>query len=308
MLDAAGVKVLNGSGIGSGQYLAKELESNPRAIIPWDETTGFFAQTGMQNSTLLSVLKSLYEGNSAWTGSLTNKKFGTDEAHLSVLLHSTRTSFVEGFKLRGGVGDGLLSRFTLVYSAGMPAVPVWQERNFAEERQSVERISALIPARFVPLDIDEKARERFVEFARLLLSPQHPHPDHVRRLPELTKVDLLLRAVFSGSTIITLEMVDRAITWGEHQLALRLALWPVDATDKVESMTQVLLRRLKKGSASANDLRRAANLDRDGCHETFSRAMTALKRSGALIILGKNRKGREVFGLDVDDSDTEVAQ
>jgi hypothetical protein len=306
LADAASVKILNGSGIGSGQYLAKELQSNPRALVHWDETTGFFAQTGMQNSTLLSVLKSLFEGNSAWTGSITNKKFGTDEAHLSVLLHSTRMSFVEGFKLRGGMGDGLLSRFTLVYSAGMPAVPVWQERNFAGEREILERITELIPARFLQLNIDEKARERFVEFARVLLSPQHPHPDHVRRLLELTKVDLLLRAVFSGSTAITLEMVDRSIAWGEHQLALRLAFWPSDATDKIEAMTQILLRRLKRGSASTCALRDAAHTHRDGSHETFARALTALKRSGALTVLGKNRKGQEVFGLDADDSERGV--
>jgi len=71
-------------------------------------------------------------------------------------------------------------------------------------------------------------------------------------------------------------------------------------------MTKALLTRLKKGSASANDLRRFANVDRDGSHETFSRAMTALKRSGALIVLGKNRKGKEVFGLDASDSASEV--
>jgi len=101
-------------------------------------------------------------------------------------------------------------------------------------------------------------------------------------------------------------MVERSIAWGEHQLKLRLAFWPPDATDRTEAMTKALLTRLKKGSASANDLRRFANVDRDGSHETFSRAMTALKRSGALIVLGKNRKGKEVFGLDASDSASEV--
>jgi hypothetical protein len=306
LLETAGVSVLTGAGIGSGQYLAKELQANPRALIHWDETTGFFAQTGMQNSTLTSVLKSLFEGSSCWAGSLTNKKFGTDEASLSVLLHSTRKSFVEGFKLRSGIGDGLLSRFTLVYSAGMPACPLWRERNFAEERRLAELIVGLIPQQFQPLGIEAQAQERFIEFARAVLAPHHPHFDHARRLLELTKVDLLHRALFSGSAVITSVMVERSIAWGEHQLKLRLAFWPPDATDRTEAMTKALLTRLKKGSASANDLRRFANVDRDGSHETFSRAMTALKRSGALIVLGKNRKGKEVFGLDASDSASEV--
>jgi hypothetical protein len=303
LLEAAGVKVLTGSGIGSGQYLAKELQSNPRSIVHWDETTGFFAQTGMQNSTLLSILKNLFEGTSAWTGSLTNKKHGTDDAHLSILLHATRASFTDGFKLRGGMGDGLLSRFTLVYAAQTPAVPLWQERSFDEERQIVEHITRLIPQNFLQLSFDESARTRFIEFARALLSPQHPHPDHVRRLLELTKVDLLLRAVFTPSNRITLEMVDRSIAWGEHQLALRLAFWPPDADDKVASMTKLLLSRLHKGSASARDMRTAVHAYRDGSHEIFTRALTALKRSGALIVLGKNRQGQEIFALDEDDSE-----
>jgi hypothetical protein len=305
-LEKATVSVLTGAGIGSGQYLAKELQANPRALIHWDETTGFLAQTGMQNSTLTSVLKSLFEGTSCWSGSLTNKKYGTDDASLSVLLHSTRRSFVEGFKIRSGIGDGLLSRFTLGYSAGMPACPVWRERNFAEERRLAERIAGLIPQQFQSMGIEAQAQERFIEFARVLLAPNHPHFDHVRRLLELTKVDLLHRALFSGSAVITVAMVERSIAWGEHQLKLRLALWPPDANDKIEAMTKSLLSRLKKGAATANDLRRAANVNRDGSHETFSRAMTALKRSGALIVLGKNRKGNEVFGMDASDSANEV--
>ena len=124
-----GLKLLNGSGIGSGQYLAKELEENPDALIHWDEGSQLFQVTGQQGNTLLSALKTLYESNSHWTGSFVNKKHGTDDAHLSVLLHATRKTFVDGFALRCSVGDGLLSRFVLVYSAGMPVVAEWEPRN-----------------------------------------------------------------------------------------------------------------------------------------------------------------------------------
>ena len=111
------------------------------------------------------------------------------------------------------------------------------------------------------------------EFICTLGAANHPHPDHVRRVAELTKIDVLHRCIYSGSSEITVEMVERSITWGEHQLALRLAFWPSDATDKTAAMTQALLRRLGKGSASANDLRHSANVDRDGTHELFNRAL-----------------------------------
>ena len=43
-------------------------------------------------------------------------------------------------------------------------------------------------------------------------------------------------------------------------MPLRRALWPVDADDKVVAMTQSLLRRLRRGTASVRDLRKAANV------------------------------------------------
>jgi hypothetical protein len=119
----------------------------------------------------------------------------------------------------------------------------------------------------------------------------------VARLREHVIVDILHRCIYSGSQVITLEMVQRGIAWGEHQLALRLAFWPPDADNKVAAMTQVLLTRLRKGSASARDLRKAANVNRDGTHEVFSRCLSALRKSGEVIILGKNSKNQEVYGF-----------
>ena len=298
VIDSAGLAVLDGSGIGSGQYLAHELEQNSRAIVRWDELSHLLAVSGQQGSTLLSALKTLYESTSHWTGSFTNRKHGTDDARLSVLWHSTRATFDDGLSTRRGIGDGLLSRFTLCYCDKTAVVPVWDERDFASEKQTALQIADCIPQKFLQLSIDADAQSRMVEYARSLLSPDHLYPDHVRRLVEQMKVDCLLRCVFSGATTISLETMDRSILWAEHQLKLRIALWPPDAGDRVAAMTQVLLNRLRKGSASANDLRRAANVDRTGTHEIFARCLSALKKSGVLIALGRNKKGNDIYGLE----------
>lgn len=295
------LKLLNGSGIGSGQFLAKELQENPHAICHWDEASQLFQVSGQQSCTLFSALKTLYESNSHRSGSFTNKTHGGDDLHLSVLLHSTRKTFVDGFALRGGVGDGLLSRFTLVYSAGLPVIPEWQPRNLAKEKSLVATIAKLIPKVPMVPAITDGARERMKQFATAINTPNHR--DHAPRIQELTKIDLLHRCVYSDSQEITLEMAERSVAWGEHQLALRQSLWPTDAKNEVAAMTQVLLNRLRKGSASANDLRRAGNADRDGSHETFNRCLTALTRSRKAIVLGKNSKGQEIYGLDTDDAE-----
>lgn len=93
LIEPHGLKVLNGSGIGSGQYLAKALEENPRAIVYWDEASQLFATASQENSNLFSAVKSLFEQTSHWTGSFVNKRHGGDDLHLSVLIHATRKTF-----------------------------------------------------------------------------------------------------------------------------------------------------------------------------------------------------------------------
>jgi hypothetical protein len=299
LLVASGIKVLAGARIGSGQYLARLLQENPHSIAVWDEASSFFQQSSMESATLTSAIKTLFESNSHWCGSHTNKSWGTDNAHLSVLLHATRPSFTRGFQTKGGVGDGLLSRFTLVYVANKAALPEWAPRDFAKERRLVNTLEGFIPKQLTVPEFEASARECWHAFvlAVAALSEVELTP----RIVTLTKVDLLLRAIFSGSAVITREMTERSVIWGWHQLLLRRALWLPDAEDKVTAMTQTLLRRLRRGTASACDLRTAAHVARDGTHELFARALLALQRSCAVTTAGKNRKGQPVYALENDE-------
>ncbi len=308
LIAAGNVKLQDGSGVGSGQYLAAKLEETPRMICHWDEGSQLFQVSGQQNSTLLSALKTLYESNSYHTGSFTNRAHGTDDAHFSALLHSTRKTFVEGFAFARGAGDGLLSRFTLAYCAGMPVVAEWEPRDLGAERRKVAIIGELIPKVPTVPAIADDARGRMNEFARALGVPDHPRPDHVRRLVELTKIDVLHRCIYSGSPQISLEMMDRSIAWAEHQLTLRVALWPPDAKDEAASMTKVMLSRLRKGNSTARDLRKSANVDRDGSHELFNRCLSALVRSRKVIIPGKNSRGYEIYALEPDDAEAGASE
>jgi len=295
------LRILNGTGIGSGQFLAAQLEENPHAVCVWDELTQLLQVSGQQCSTLFSALKSLFESNSHWSGSFTNKKHGGDDLHLSVIMQGTRPTFMAGFALRMAAGDGLLSRFTLAYSAGIPVVPEWASRDLHKEREVVQTIREMIPTTCTTPTIADDARERMREYVLAMPSPEHPDFARTPRLLELVKVDLLHRCIYAGAREITLEMVERAIVWGEHQAALRRYLWMPDAKNEVAAMTLLLLARLRKGSASENALRTAANVYRDGTHELFARCLSALTRSGQIRVLGKNRKQRPVYGLELED-------
>ena len=296
------IKILHGTGIGSGQYLAKELQENPRAIAFYDEMDHFLKVAKRDGSTIFSAFKTLYESNSLWTGSLTNKKFGGDNFHLSVLMHSTASVFRDGFALANAVGDGLLSRFVLTHADRLPAVPEWEPRDLAAEKEIVSRLRGMIPLAPLTPAITDDAREAMAAFALELNDPQSPEFALGRRLFEHCKVDLLHRCIFGGSKTIDREMVGRAILWGRHQLALRRALWQPDARSEIAAMSQTLLGRLKKGTASKRDLGRAVHLERSGQHELFARGLTALLRSGAIVVRGSNRKNLPVYALAEDEN------
>ncbi|MGB8785171.1 MAG: bifunctional DNA primase/polymerase, partial [Terriglobales bacterium] len=190
LLESAGIKVQAGSRLGSGQYLARILQENPQSLAYWDEASSFFRQIGMDFSTLTSALKTLFESNSHWCGSHTNKTWGTDHAHLSVLLHATLPSFQHGFRTIAGVGDGLLSRFTLVYVGNKTVVSEWTPRDFARERHLVNTIEALIPRTLTVPAFEASARECWQKFVLdvAALSEVELTP----RVVTMTKIDLLL--------------------------------------------------------------------------------------------------------------------
>jgi hypothetical protein len=296
----SGIKVLDGGVVGSGQYLAHVVEEFPKSIVVWDELSELMEKSSQQASTLLSSLKKLFESNVHWSGSFTNKKHGSDDVHLSVLLHCTRPSFSKAFTGKGAVGDGLLSRFVLAY-APLAAVPVpeWTARNYSEEERLAALLDARIPHEVLVPAIDEAARTRLNDFLIELRRPTHPHVEYVQRLDALTKVDLLHRALYGheSEARITVEAVDRSIAWAEHQLKLRLGQWTADSGRPVEALIQTVLRRLEKGPATEVQLKDATHVYRDGSHETFNRAIAALVRSSQIEAIGQSHKHTAIFAL-----------
>jgi hypothetical protein len=299
-----GIKALDGGLVGSGQYLAQVVETSPNLLLFWDELSELLEKASQQSSTLLSALKKLYESNSHWSGSFANKKHGSDSVHLSVLMHSTLATFTRLFTGKGVVGDGLLSRFTLVYAPNPGGVPDWTPRNYAEENRLAALLVSQVPGQALVPAIDQDAHARMNEFLIELQRPTHPHAEYVKRLDTLTKIDLLQRAVYSSRTSephITLDAVNRSIAWAEHQLKLRLGQWTVDSGRPVEAMIQTILRRLEKGPATEVQLKDAGHVFRSGSHETFSRAMNALCKTSEIQPVGQTHKRTTIFALVKED-------
>jgi hypothetical protein len=297
LLESSAVRVVNGSGVGSGQFLASKLEQFPSAILFWDELSQLFRVTQQAAQTLFSELTSLFEGHSIHSGSLTNGEHGTDDAHLSILMHATRGTFEKGFALRQATGDGFLSRVVIAHAAPVPPIAEWELRDLKAEREIVAKIQALIPVIHAEPKIEDEARTLVNDFVLQLETPGTADYDYGRRLGVLLKSDLLHRCIYSGADTITADMAERSLLWARHQLALRRSLWMPDVDGQVALMVARIVNRLRRGTATPRDLNRALSLYRTGEHETFIRALTALTRSGQIEVIGRNRAGNPVYRL-----------
>lgn len=83
ILRERGIDVLDGGVFGSGQYMAKELEKKTRCIAVLSEGRELWEKNAHQGSTLESALLKLYDGTQHWTGSFENKRYGSNDIHLS---------------------------------------------------------------------------------------------------------------------------------------------------------------------------------------------------------------------------------
>lgn len=304
LLDNAGIEALHGGLFGSGQYAAKILEAHPHALVFFDEGRELFKKVEQQGSTLVTALLSLYDGHSYWSGSHKNAEHGGDNIHLSVTFHFTAASFADSFTGHGCGGDGFLSRVTLAYSQPIAFRGEWAERDRKKEERIVSAIQKLLAKHYAPA-ISTEARLLLQDFWKAIESSGGGSTSHARRLVNLVKQDIIARALFRGRTEINADHVRRGIAWGQHQLYLREALWPVDRGGRVEVMEQLIVRALGKyPMLPERDLQKVCHVHRPGSggHEAFNRAIQALLRAGRIRGVGLTRKGATVYGL-IDDEE-----
>jgi bifunctional DNA primase/polymerase-like protein/uncharacterized protein DUF3987 len=289
-------EIRSGTSIGSAEYLAVILETQPNLLLVWDEAQSLLAKASQRQSGLLPGFTTLYESNEWYTGSRTNKPAGQENAQLSILLQSTLDAFLKGFSTSGGVGSGLLSRFTLAYANEWKTVPIWPDQDHARERTLAQKIIDQIPAAPTALTMASDAQDCLSAF--ILELGQFPRQEFIPRLADHVRRDLLMRAVFAGATLITLPMVERSIVWGRHQLALRLAFWPPDADNDIGVMEKKIIRRAEKGRAARRDFLIATHAYRDGKVEMLNRALASLLKADILKIVAKTPKGLDVYELN----------
>jgi hypothetical protein len=320
------VEIIDGTRFGSGEYMVKVLKEHPICLARFDEISELYAKDRAQGSTLDQKFLTLFDSNSASTGSFKNKEYVAENIHLSVSGDTTHSAFTSAFAGRGSGGNGLLSRFVFAYGDKLPVEGDWPTIDGIAVTKALTKIRASLEflktdlcnscGRFVPREAPEAAALRYEFFAWLQAQDRR----YTGRLEAHMKRDLIARALFSHDNKITSTMMDRGIAWARHQLEIRQVLWPEDAGNPVERMERkildVLHKRLDKilqdnpdldthkatvaAGLSDRDLTKLCNVDREGSggRETYRRAINALSLGSREIErVGKNRKGSAIWGL-----------
>ena len=321
------VEIIDGTRLGSGEYMVKVVKEHPICLARYDEISELFAKDRAQGSTLDQKFLTLFDSNSASTGSFKNKEYVAENIHLSVIGDTTHSAFTIAFAGRGSGGNGLLSRFVFAYGDKLPVEGDWPAIDGAAVTEALAKIRGSLEilktdlsrgwgGRFVPKEDPKAAAQRHEFFAWLQAQDRR----YTGRLEAHMKRDLIARALFFSDNTITSTMMDRGIAWARHQLEIRQVLWPEDAGNPVERMERkildVLHKRLEKvlkdhpdlnihtativAGLSDRDLTKLCNVDREGSggRETYRRAINALSLGSREIErVGKNRKGSAIWGL-----------
>lgn len=332
ILAEQGITVIDASLFGSGEFMVGSLSEHAKLIqkddpaaqvnvvARCDEMAEIFEKSKALGSTLQTKLLQMFERNTVSTGSFKNKEHSVHNLHFSISGDFTFDGFQKAFAGQGAGGSGLLSRFTYAFAKRGSYKGRWPQTNNIKLVQCLAKITECLgrvdfpteapvgilddldslfawrpQPRYVPVETGEAAKmhEAFLEELELqegIFTSELP--SHFRRF-------LLLQTIFSDNPRIDEDRTRQAISWTRHQFAIRKALWPEDGGKEEEQFERKILKALVGRKLSLRRLMDWCHVDRAGSggHETFLRALNALKNTQRILGDGQSRKGSPLYAL-----------
>jgi hypothetical protein len=313
LVDQCGVKIIDGTKFGSGEYMVRVLKQNPVAIARFDEMSAFWSKSKALASVLEQNLTTLFEQGEIAHGSFKNGEDEVKGISLSFVGDFTKTGLEDSFRGRGSRGSGYLSRGVYQFSDRIPHHGDFPRIDAQRVDEILDRMGATIDwlkaaektapsngfggeSRWI-IPEDQEATRLRLEFDAWLRTQDW---QYTPRLAAHLKRDALLRGLFSPEKRITAAVMKLSIQWCKNQLANRVALWPADTGSQVSIMEQKILEVLgKRGRLAGNNLKKLCHAYRpsSGGLETFNRAIKALLASKDIHICDRTQKGFPVYAL-----------
>jgi hypothetical protein len=269
-------------GAGSAEGLMRELSKHPQLLVVYDELRSFVDKCKVQNSALLPMVASLFEGEN-WDNP-TKQLRGIQsvrDVHLSLVGCCTTDTYASMWT-NDAIAIGLPNRLFVV-SADRKERVAWPEAPDQLKLDDVRgRIQKQIERLPLTFDITSEGRAAWEEWYKGL-----PPSEHAKRLDTIGFRLLGLIALTTDKDSVDLETVRTVTAILEYEFNIRRLTDPIDADNKIARLEEGARRVLSTvGPLNKRDLRRRVHADRLGLW-AFDTAIANLVRAGDIEVEGK---------------------
>ena len=215
---------------------------------------------------------------------------------------TTTQRFPEMFIGTGANAGGLGSRFVFSYSEQV--MPRWKTPNDSqaidaartELRQVVNAFADLQAwePRMSVVQMTEAGKSLFMEWRR----DENLNIDRMRRLLDHVKRFAMILAACQGKEALDEEDMRLALAFGDYQIAISKKLMPPDASSTEQMFENLILQQLERRKvASAAKIQNGIRPERQrrGGFVSYSRAWSALTRTGKVVKAGLISKQQSVY-------------
>jgi hypothetical protein len=279
-------------GVGSSEGLMRELTYKPFVLLAYDELKGFVDKSKVQNSCLLPMVTSLFEGEN-WDNVTRRSKqsLSIRGAHLSLIGCCTLDTYAEMWTPES-IAIGLPNRLFVVrgtrkQKVALPKPP--DETALCEIRKRIiNQIETL------DLHTNDQVRLEFTDEARECWTGWYenlPESEHIRRLDTIGLRLLALIALTTDKNLVDLETVEIVKSILAYEFAIRKLTDPINADNIIARLEESIRRVLEtSGPLKKRDLRRKTHADRCGLW-AFDKALENLTNAGDI---DKEHQGKTI--------------
>jgi len=284
-------------GVGS----AEAATSFPaRVILDTDEMSDLFEKSKVtiqgRNSLFTEFLK-LYEGNRTGNRSRKSGKAQLDDAHLAILAGATPVGYERMWTGTGGGSSGLQSRFVPISTVN-GKMPVNKVPSNAEALATIiPRLYDLANKPGFKIEMSEEAKTRFAAW----WGNDRAKPSE-SRVEDMVKRMLIILAVTTGTTIVTRDMIELGILFGEYVIAAREKFNPNDSYSFTQAFEEDIRKVAERHpqSMTQRDFVKLINPGRKpGGLGPFIQAFRNAIAVGELVPDGTTHKGTVKYRLSI---------
>ena len=261
-------------GVASAEGLMRQLPAGKQLVLIYDELRAFVDKAGVQNSTLLPMVTSLFE-STAWDNTTSRNTKSIRDAHLSLLGCCTSSTY-SAMWTPAAMSIGILNRLFIVGAERKSKVawPASPDPRMVEVCKA--RIAEQVRRLPMTLAISEEGYSAWDTWYHEL-----PRSEHARRLDTIGFRLLALIALITNKREVDLPTVETVISMLNYELKLRQLMDPIDCDNQIAKLEESIRRALAQGIQTKRDLSRKLHAARSGIW-MFNKALLNLEGAGEI--------------------------